>query len=155
MRQLIYALAPIAVIASPACAQALPNETDLKAAFCQGVLNSVQPGLQSTKPSLTPEIARLVADSAEKLVAAQQRLYSYLFPRAQFVDKTSLTFAMAEGGRAWHQAAKRFTECQSDPASLAALSARDAKALTAAMEKCNGAARDRIKPCFDPSFLPF
>lgn len=143
----------MAAIASPALAQVLPNDTDLKAAFCVGVLKNFSP-IDPAKVR-TPEIARLEAETDAKISALRQRLQAYLMPRMQFIDQTSIVFAMAEGQRAEDQAAAQWIKCQSDPASLSALSDRNAKAMTEAMNKCMGPISDRIKPCYDLSFLPF
>ena len=143
----------MAAIACPAFAQVLPNDTDLKAAFCVGVLKTNSP-IDPTKAT-TPEIARHETETNAKLSATLHRLQSYLMPRMQFIDQTSILFAIAEGGRASDQATAQWIKCQSDPTSLSALSDRNAEAMTEAMNKCMGAIQDRIKPCYDPSFLPF
>ena len=148
------ALAALAVaISCPAFAQIPPNETDLKAAFCLGVLNAYTPA--DSAKATTPEIARLEAETETKVLAARQRVQAYLMPRLQFIDQTSIFYAMAEGRRADEQAAAQFSKCQWDPASISALSNRNAKTLAEAMNKCMGAINDRIKSCYDPSFLPF
>lgn len=148
------AVAAIAVaITGPAIAQSAPTDTDLKAAFCIGVLKDYSPADTST--AKTPDIARLEAETNAKVVAARQRIQAYLVPRARFIDQTSIYYAIAEGVRANDQALARFKECQSDPASLSALAAKDAKALAEAMSRCQGNASERIRSCFDPSFLPF
>lgn len=148
------AVAAIAVaFTSPAMSQSAPSDTDLKAAFCAGVLKGYSPA--DTATAKTPDIARLEAETNAKVMAASQRIQAYLIPRGRFIDSTSIFYAIAEGVRANDQAAARFKECQSDPASLSALAAKDAKALTDAMNRCQSAVSERIKPCFDPSFLPF
>ena len=142
-------------ISGPAPAQVLPNDTDLKAAFCAGVLKSSVEGSAKSQPPTDPAIADLDKKSKEQLFAAQQRVLAYLMPRMQFVDQTSLMFALTEGGRAYEQNLTRWKECQWDPDSLAALAARDVKAMTAAMNSCMGPTGQRVRECYAPSFLPF
>ena len=138
-----------------AAAQMSPNETDLKAAFCAGVLKSSVEGSAKWKPSTDPTIADLEKRIKEQMFAAQQRVLAYLMPRMQFVDQTSLIFALTEGKRASEQNVARWIECQTDSDSLAALSARNVKAMTEAMNKCLGPTRERTNECMNPSFLPF
>ena len=141
--------------ASEAVAQMPPNDTDLKAAFCAGVLKSFVEGSAKSPLSSDPAIAAFEKKSNEHLLAAQQRVLAYLMPRMQFVDQTSLIFALTEGKRASEQNVARWIECQSDPDSLTAFSAREWKAWDKALNKCLGPTEVRIRECMAPSFLPF
>ena len=141
--------------ASEAVAQMPPNDTDLKAAFCAGVLKSFVEGSEKSQLSTDPAIASLARKSKEQLFAAQQRVLAYLMPRMQFVDQSSLIFALTEGKRASEQNVARWIECQSDSGSLTAFSAREWKAWDKALNKCLGPTQVRIQECMAPSFLPF
>ena len=142
-------------VTSRAAAQVPPSDTVLKAAFCAGVLKSSIEGSAKSPLSSDPAIAAFEKKSNEQLLAAQQRVLAYLMPRMQFVDQTSLMLALAEGGRAYEQSGVRWRECQSDPDSLTAFSAREWKAWDKALNKCLGPTQVRIQECMAPSFLPF
>jgi len=139
--------------AFPAAAQIVPTDTDLKAAFCVGVLRELSP--IDTTTATTPEIDRVVAELNAKKLAVLQHIRAYLLPRRRFIDLDSITSAMDEGGRAKQQSLARFLECASDPAWAAALKANDPKAMTRARENCEGTIGIRTRACFDLSFLPF
>ena len=95
--------------ASEAVAQIPPNDTDLKAAFCAGVLKSFIEGSEKSQPSTDPAIASSARKSKEQLFAAQQRVLAYLMPRMQFVDQTSL---IVRRQNIWRNVRRRLAECR-------------------------------------------
>lgn len=146
MRLVAFVLAVVALWASPVLAQMPPNDTDLKAAFCMGVLSRMISGAGAPNPIANPSANRRLEEGITKTRAAQQRTQAYLLPRTQFIDQGSVLYAMTEGIQTVSQSALRLTQCESDPAAISTIEA---------FTKCLGSSYERIQGCLNPTYLPF
>ena len=99
--KLIFAAVWICVIAhaSNARSEQLPNETDLKAAYCIGALQNSIAGLNAmpTSQSATDDVKKYFAQAREKLDTDLRRLQLYLLPRLTYLDAAGIALARIRG----------------------------------------------------------
>ena len=127
----------------------LPNEADLKAAYCSSVVRSwiqvFNQDFSGYDADVKKEMAKLIAETEEDL----RRLESYLFPRMRYLDLLSITAAVERGKADVARNQQDGQTCREF--------CPDKKTRTSCLEKCrdDGAAYKRIAVCGDLSFLPF
>ena len=141
----------VGLLATAAHAQQPPTDTDLKAAYCIGVVQqnlTLIPAADLNRPDVTDSIRKSLQDQLNHLRA-------YLFPRMQYVDPLGIAAARARGqtdatavvGPEMMACASRCTA----PPNADALTAMKQCALS-----CDTEHRlPRVWSCQDLSWLPF
>lgn len=130
-------LAAIAlIISAPAFANGrLPEPTDLKAAFCAGVLKELgRPGVLTGDEVIQKATERVQADYD----SATRRLKAYLLPRSDYLDTEFLFAAMNIGEATQRQGRADMIACKSKGSLF-----------------CITDATKRSAECLYPDFLPF
>ncbi|MGP8439958.1 hypothetical protein ACT2FY_32325 [Paraburkholderia fungorum] len=138
----VVAILCVGLFATIAHAQQPPTDTDLKAAYCIGVLQQ--------------EIAQMPQDIPASAVQSQQEqirhLQSYVIPRTQYIDPLGLAVARTRG----QNDAKVLTDPQMQECSLPCATQPNADALKQCVLSCDTQHRlPRMWACNDLSWLPF
>ena len=153
MRPATLALATLILIApytfTNVRAQQLPNDVDLKAAYCIGVLQQILPGLKSqqfppeTKDSLKNEVAKAV----EQLDSNLNRLQLYLLPRIGYLDLTGIVAAGVQSQDDYTRSLREGGDCLTECYNKA-----DANCT---YECSRSGASTKMRMCVNISFLPY
>jgi hypothetical protein len=129
--------------AGAVCAQAMrePTDVELKAAYCSTVVKAQAADLAEARRTLPASVVALPAFIAlEKQNAdTRARLAAYLLPKIEYLDMTSMTFAMKRGD-ADSKEADDFVEAHRCTASGGLMKCEDGavqpNGLTARMQQC-------------------
>jgi hypothetical protein len=156
--------AALGLYGGAALAQQLPNEVDLKAAYCMPVKNATLQQVNNMYVSASnDEDKKTLAKAKSEIEANLTRLNLYLFPRFKYLDQTSI-FAAIESGKAdvnrWGQDWQAcMTNCPMNFQPRDTSKRRDHifQEAKACREKCTGESQafERQKVCGDLAFLPF
>jgi len=154
-------------------AQQLPNDADLRSAYCMPIeegsvnlLKQVLAQLVANTERPTPEQERAIENYRQilqKQTSTLDRLRMYLMPRIPYLDPAALT-AAKQRGTADFGAAQRITDDQGQAGCLIQCTTKQGENKTtvdpdACAKQCLPpsllALRDRIASCNDPDWLPF
>jgi hypothetical protein len=121
-------------------AKELPNETDLQAAYCSSIIKSMITTL-TPLASVSQDYAskQMVNKELSKLNDNLQRIQSYINPRLNSLDSTSILAAVKRGEednvRAGHDSQNCYNSCKKDKSCL--LNCIDTSKASLRMRKCN------------------
>lgn len=147
IRVLINA-APALFFGAAAYAQQLPNETDLKAAYCMGVIKKVLGDVGHVdigSLSATPEMKKNFSEGMNKLNGNLRRLQMYLVPRIPYLDMVGIEAARIRGDEDESSGVQSIAICNKN--------CMDIDCAQRCIDKNEFAPRIRI--CYDLSFLPY
>jgi hypothetical protein len=148
MRSVMLCTALVAATFS-AQAQQLPNQVDLKAAYCipiaQNEIALLTTPVPDNSPPLADEYKRMFAQTLDKKNTNLRRLQLYLVPRVQYLDTLGLEAARKRGEEDAARASRDVSACISG--------CQDITCITKCSNESEAAVRTRT--CNDLSFLPF
>ena len=130
------------LLATAARAQQPPTDTDLKAAYCIGVL-------QQELAQMPPGIPASAVQGQQEQI---RHLQAYVIPRTQYIDPLGLAVARTRG----QNDAKVLTDPDMQACSLPCATQPNADALRQCVLSCDTQHRlPRMWACNDLSWLPF
>ena len=157
LRMTLYTVAPLLFGLSAGIAsaqslpiQSLPNEVDLKAAYCSGVIdgaiNFVSASIEKTgNEKHDADVKKSMDNNQAQLLDGQKRVRVYLLPRIPFIETSSLATARSSGESDWRSSLSEINACMSTCEKVACMA--DCRARSRATQ--------RTSICFELSFLPF
>jgi hypothetical protein len=162
----ICGMTTLALAASAAHSQdslSIPTDTDLRAAYCIGIIQAQARTLSATISTLDKDntaaqqaVQKWMRDEQDEL----QHLQGYLFPRMDYVDPTALAIAHARADHdlAWIQQPE-VQACAAKCASVTPAPSLSRDEILAGVSACTRACSPekftRIWSCGDLSWLPF
>jgi len=138
----------LATLCAVAHAQQIPNDIDLRAAYCLPIVNEQVAvfGQPSGTPQ-PPQAERAIKDMASDAQGRLDHLKRYLLPRMPYLDATALAAAAAQGKddsqRAQQDSAQCLASCERD--------ANPKQCLTS----CETDTLVKVRRCTKLGWLPF
>lgn len=131
---MLFAMALSLALQAP-YATTIPTDTDLKAAFCAGYFQQLQP----VDPAQFPESIRAQVERTQREVySARRRIAEYMMPRIEFLQMEGILNAGQEGRNFFNQVGTDMQHCLANPKA----------------DECIREAR-RVNECRLADFLPF
>lgn len=154
----------IGAFSLPSLAERLPDQTDLTAAYCQGVLESRISGLEKFHQQLRgkmggipqsriDELDREFAKSKDRLAVDLRRINLYLVPRLSQLSLNGLVAAKQSGKEDFERGLQEVAELNC----VAECDRRTNEQFSVCMDTCNSRgspAYKRVNRCVGASFLP-
>lgn len=153
MNQFLLIAAVLALYGGVVLAKELPNEVDLRAAYCIPVINNDLQEMNYDFSGMDAEIVNMAAKKKSEIENDLNRLKSYLLPRLKYLDNLSLGVARERG--------KADVDRFNHDKKVCVYDVCQAQKSTTAKSECaikcldGNQVRERLKRCNDLSFLPF
>ena len=152
MKKLLLTLM-LALVSTSAMAQQLPNQTDLKAAYCIPILKA---GVSGIDPNSSHQARNIMSELRERAESSLRRVQLYLTPRLSYLDPYAIQAAMKSGEDDLVRVSSEFNS-QIEPCTQTCMSKAMSDSLTReCITKCTTTETiKRTSSCTDASFLPF
>lgn len=142
----------LGVLTSDGCAQALPTNADLKAAYCIGVSNAAQGTLRAAK-DYSDQLPVEVGAKSKAFIAereeSRRRLKLYLLPRLSGLDPTGIIIAAKTGENDFAKGVVGIENC------MASCKPSNESGCEHACMDAASTITTRIRSCNDISWLPY